>query len=53
VGKITQLLEEERTQNAKLLRKYTRLKMKYVALQRVRARLDQELTEGRLRRSIL
>jgi type II secretory pathway predicted ATPase ExeA len=53
VGKITQLLEEERTQNAKLLRKYTRLKMKYVALQRVRARLDQELTEGKLRRSIL
>ena len=53
IGKLTKLLEEERTRNTRLFRKYTRLQMRYKALQRLRVRLDQKLTEGKLRHSIL
>jgi len=52
IGKLTQLLEEERTRNTKLLRQYTRLKVRYETLQRVRAKLDEELAACKLRRSI-
>jgi len=43
VGRLNQLLEEERTRNVKLLRKYTRLKMRYEALQRNRKLSETEL----------
>jgi len=42
-AKSDQQLEDERTRNAKLLRKYTRLKMRYEALRRIRKRLEEEL----------
>jgi general secretion pathway protein A len=41
--RLNRLLENERTRNAKLLRKYTRLKMRYEALRRIRKRLEEEL----------
>jgi len=43
VGRMNRLLEDERTRNAKLLRKYTRLKMRFEASQRIRKRLEEEL----------
>ncbi len=43
VGRLTQLLEEEREHSNKLLRKYTRLKIKHEALRRIRTRLEGEL----------
>jgi general secretion pathway protein A len=43
VGTLRNQLKEERTRNTKLLRQYTRLEMKYEALMRVRARLEEEL----------
>jgi len=43
VGSLKNQLEEERTRNTKLLRQYTRLEMKYEALMRVRARLEEGL----------
>jgi len=43
VGSLKNQLKEERTRNTKLLRQYTRLEMKYEALMRVRARLEEEL----------
>lgn len=45
-GRLNQLLEDERTRNAKLLRKYTRLKMRYEALRRIRKRLEEELDKS-------
>jgi general secretion pathway protein A len=43
VGSLKSQLREERDRNAKLLRQLSRLEMKYEALMRVRARLDEEL----------
>lgn len=41
--RLNQLLEDERSRNAKLLRKYTRLKMRYDVLRRIRKGLEEEL----------
>jgi general secretion pathway protein A len=43
VGSLRNQLKEERKRNTKLLRQYSRLEMKYEALMRVRARLEEEL----------
>lgn len=40
--RLNELLEDERTRNAKLLRKYTRLKMRYEALRRIRKLLEED-----------
>ena len=43
VGTLQRQLKQERDRNAKLLRQFSRLEMKYEALMRVRARLEEEL----------
>jgi general secretion pathway protein A len=42
-GKLTQLLVAERNRNADLIRENTQLKLHYKTLQRIRARLEQQL----------
>ena len=43
VGSLESQLREERDRNAKLLRQFSRLEMKYEALRRVRNRVEEEL----------
>ena len=44
--RLNKLLEDERMRNARLLRKYTRLKMRYEDLQRVRDHQEEELDKS-------